>query len=127
MKSDELLYQQETFALRGACFEVYKQKGCGFLESVYQECLEIEFVLQEIPFVSQPRQQLEYKGRVLRSEFIPDFICFGIIIVELKAVAALADEHRAQVHNQLKATGHRLALLVNFGHHPDVEIERIIR
>jgi GxxExxY protein len=106
---------------------VYKEKGCGFLESVYQECLAIEFELREIPFVPQPRQQLEYKGRTLRSEFIPDFICHGKIIVELKAVTALADEHRAQVHNQLKATGHRVALLVNFGHHPGVEIERIIR
>jgi GxxExxY protein len=70
---------------------------------------------------------LPYKGRNLRSEFQPDFICFNPVIVELKAVKELGDEHRSQLHNYLKATGHRLGQLVNFGHHPGVEIERIIR
>ncbi|MBI3882436.1 MAG: GxxExxY protein [Verrucomicrobia bacterium] len=127
MKDKELLYADETFAIRGVCFEVYKEKGCGFVEAVYQECLEIEFQLCGLLFVPQPRLQLEYKGRKLRSEFQPDFICIGKIIVELKAVSELNDEHRAQVHNYLKSSGHRLGLLVNFGHHPGVEIERIIR
>ena len=123
----DLLYEQETYRIRGACFEVYKEKGCGFLEAVYQECLEIELRLQEMDFASQPRLALEYKGQRLKNEYVPDQICFGKIVVELKAVSALTDEHRAQVHNYLKATGHRLGLLVNFGHHPQVEIERIIR
>lgn len=127
MNETQLMYEEETFALRGACFEVYKEKGCGFLESVYQECLEIELRLRGIPFVPQPKLELEYKGEKLRAEYQPDLICFGKIVVELKAVSALADEHRAQVHNYLKATGHRLGLLVNFGHHPKVEIERIVR
>ncbi len=83
--------------------------------------------LQKIPFVAQPKLELEYKGQKLESAFQPDFICFGKIIVELKAVSKLADEHRAQLHNYLKATGHRLGMLVNFGHHPRVDIERIIR
>jgi GxxExxY protein len=123
----ELIYPEETYAIRGACFEVYKEKGCGFVEAVYQECLEIEFQLNGILFLPQPRLELEYKGRKLRNEFQPDFICFGKIVVELKAVSMLIDEHRAQVHNYLKAAGHRLALLVNFGHYPGVEIERIVR
>jgi GxxExxY protein len=123
----ELLFEEETYRIRGACFEVYKEKGCGFLEGVYQECLEIEFELQEIPFVSQPGLELEYKGRRLSKKYQPDFICFEGIIVELKAVTALADENRAQVHNYLKATGHRLGMLVNFCHYPKVEIERIAR
>ena len=127
MTDKELLYADETFAIRGACFEVYREKGSGFAETVYQECLEIEFQLRGLLFVPQPRLQLEYKGRKLPSEFQPDLICFGKLVVELKAVSALCDEHRAQVHNYLKASGHRLALLVNFGHHPGVEIERIIR
>ena len=127
MNETQLMYEEETFALRGACFEVYKEKGCGFLESVYQECLEIELRLRGIPFVPQPKLELEYKGEKLRAEYQPDLICFGKIVVELKAVSALADEHRAQVHNYLKATGHRLGLLVNFGHHTKVEIERIVR
>lgn len=127
MNEKELMFEEETFVLRGACFEVYKEKGCGFLEAVYQECLEIELRLRGVPFVPQPKLELEYKGQKLKTEYQPDLICFGKIVVELKAVSALADEHRAQVHNYLKATGHRLGLLVNFGHYPKVEIERIVR
>jgi len=82
--------------------------------------------MQGLVFVPQPRLELAYKGRKLRSEFIPDVVCFGKIVVELKAATALADEHRAEVHNYLEATGHRLGLLVNFSHYPGVEIERII-
>jgi GxxExxY protein len=106
---------------------VYKDKGCGFLEAVYQECLQIEFEIQGIPFVPQAELDLSYKGRRLTQKYKPDFIAFGQIIVELKAAAHLDDAHRAQVHNYLKATGHRLGLLVNFGHHPKLEYERIIR
>ena len=122
-----LLLEKETYAILGACFEVYKEKGCGFLEAVYQECLEIEFSIQKISFVPQSELQLTYKGRLLKQKYIPDFICFRQVILELKAVSALADEHRAQIHNYLKATGHRVGLLVNFGHYPKVEYERIIR
>ena len=121
----DLLYENESYAIRGTCFEVYKTKGHGFLESVYQECLEIELDLAKIPFVSQPRLELEYKGRLLKSQFQPDLICFGKINVELKACSQLTDEHRAQLQNYLRSTGHRLGLLVNFGHYPKVEIERI--
>src|SRR5438045_7767867 len=120
----ELLYQEETYRILGACFEVYKEKGCGFLEAVYQECLEIEFGLQGIPFAPQGELTLSYKGRPLQQKYRPDFICFDRIIVEIKAVTALAEEHRAQLHNYLKATGHRVGLLVNFGHYPKVEYER---
>ena len=123
----ELLFKEETYRIRGACYEVYKEKGCGFVEPVYQECMELELSLQGIKYVAQPRLQLEYKGQPLKSEYVPDLICFEKIIVELKAVTELTDEHRAQVHNYLKATGHRLGLLVNFGHYPQIEVERIIR
>ena len=121
----EIIYREESYRIMGACFEVYKEKGCGFLEAVFQECLELEFADQEIPFVAHPQLALSYKGRVLRQTYTPDFICSGKIILELKAVSALADEHRAQVHNYLRATGHRLGLLVNFGHFPKLEYERI--
>jgi GxxExxY protein len=122
-----LLFEEETYQVLGACFEVYKDKGCGFLEAVYQECLEIEFGLRGVPFQPQAELMLTYKGRRLKQTYIPDFICFGKIIVEIKAVSQLADEHRAQLHNYLKATGHRVGLLVNFGHCPKVEYERIVR
>jgi len=121
----DIIYREESYRIMGACFEVYKEKGCGFLEAVFQECLELEFGDQGIPFVAQPRLELSYKGRALKQGYTPDFVCYGKIVVELKAVSALADEHRAQMHNYLKATGHRLGLLLNFGHYPKVEAERI--
>ena len=123
----KLIYEQESFQIRGACFEVYREKGAGFLESVYQECLELEMRQEDIPFVSQPKLELDYKGQKLKSEFQPDMICFGKIILELKAIRELTDEHRSQLHNYLRATGHRLVMLVNFGHQPKVEIERIAK
>jgi GxxExxY protein len=127
MSDVELLFKDETCASRGACFEVYMEKGCGFFEAVYQECLELELMTRGIPFVAKPRLELQYKGHKLKSEYQPDLFCFGKIVVELKAVSVITEEHRAQLHNYLKATGHRLGLIVNFGHHPGVEIERIVR
>jgi len=122
----DLKYEEESYRIRGAIFEVYREMGCGFLEAVYQECLEKELSKQGIPFVAQRELALHYKGDLLKQIYKPDFICFERIIVELKAVKDLAGEHRAQVHNYLKATGLELGLLVNFGHYPKVEIERIV-
>jgi GxxExxY protein len=123
----EIVYKEESYAIVGACFEVYKEKGCGFLEAVYQECLEIELASRNVPFKAQADLVLTYKGRTLRQTYRPDVICYEKIVVELKAVTALTDAHRAQVHNYLKATGMRLGLLVNFGHYPKLEYERIVR
>ena len=121
----EIIYPQESYEIMGACFEVYKELGCGFLEDVYQESLEIEFQLRGIPFRSQVELPLTYKGRKLESKYKPDFICCDKIILEIKAVTDLANIHRAQVHNYLEGTGYRLGLLVNFNHYPKVEYERI--
>jgi GxxExxY protein len=121
-----IIYKEESYRIMGACFEVYKEKGCGFLEAVYQECLELEFGLQGILFQPRVELALAYKGRPLKQRYVPDFVCFGKIILELKAVSQLNDEHRAQVHNYLRATGYRLGMLVNFGHYPGVEHERIV-
>jgi GxxExxY protein len=123
----EIVYKDESYAVMGACFEVYKEKGCGFLEAVYQECLALELGLRGFPFVEKPTVSLSYKGHTLKHTYDPDFVCYEKIVVEIKAVSALADEHRAQVHNYLKATGMRLGLLVNFSHHPQLEYERIVR
>ncbi len=121
-----LIYKEESYEILGACFEVYKERGCGLLEAVYQECLEIEFGLCKIPFSSQAALTLYYKGQQLKQKYVPDFECFNKIIVELKAVKELCDEHRAQVFNYLRATGFQLGLLVNFGHYPKLEYERIV-
>jgi len=82
-----MLYEDETYAIRGACFEVYKEKGCGFLEPVYQECLAKEFSWQNIPVQEQPIFQLEYKGEPLDQVYRPDFVCHDKIVVELKRYA----------------------------------------
>jgi GxxExxY protein len=121
-----LLFKDESYKIVGACFEVYREKGCGFLESIYQECMEIELRLQGIPYAAQKPLALEYKHCPLRSKHEPDFVCFDQIILELKAVTELTDEHRAQILNYLRATGLTLGLLVNFGHYPKVQIERIV-
>jgi len=122
----ELLFKEESYKIIGASFEVYREKGCGFLEAVYQECMEMELEMQGILFVPKRSLSLEYKGRPLRARYEPDLICYGKIVVELKAVTELTDEHRAQVQNYLKATGYKLGLLVNFGHYPKAQIERIV-
>jgi len=121
-----LIYKDESYGIVGACFTVYKDKGCGFLEPVYHECLEIEFEFQRIPFLSKLPQTLQYRGRTLIQTFTPDFLYYGKIILEIKAVSALTDEHRAQLLNYLSATGCKLGLLVNFGHYPKLEYERLL-
>ncbi|MCF7991436.1 MAG: GxxExxY protein [Thiohalocapsa sp.] len=122
----EILFKEQSYRIVGACFEVYKEKGNGFLEAVYQECLARELHEQEIPFEEKPRLRLEYKGHALRQEYQPDFVCYGEIILEIKAAKQLTDEHRAQVINYLKATGKQLGLLVNFGHYPKIEHQRFV-
>ena len=121
-----IVFKEESYRIIGACFEVYKEKGNGFLEAVYQESLGIELDEQQIPFKEKPRLRLEYKGRLLKQVYEPDFLCFDEIILEIKAVRKLTDEHRAQVINYLKATGKQLGLLVNFGHYPKIEHERFV-
>ncbi len=123
----EIIYKDESFQIIGACFEVYKEMGCGFVEAVYQECLELEFGIRELPYKAQSELQLSYKGRALLHRYIPDFVLFDKIVLEIKAVKELAEEHLAQAHNYLKATGYRLGLLVNFGHYPKVEYQRIVK
>jgi GxxExxY protein len=122
----KLLFERETHRILGACFEVYKEKGCGFVEPVYQECLELELAAQGIEFVPQRDIGLSYKGRPLKQTYRADFICFDTVIVEIKAVTALTDEHRAQIMNYLRATGIRVGLLINFGSYPGVEHERFV-
>jgi GxxExxY protein len=126
MQGQQIVFKEESYRIIGACFEVYKEKGSGFLEGVYQECLAIEFAEQRIPFTVKPWLQLAYKGKPLEQKYQPDFICFDAIIIEIKALKCLEDKHRAQAINYLKATGHQLALLINFGHYPKIEYERFV-
>jgi GxxExxY protein len=122
-----LLFKEECYQIMGCCFEVYKEMGCGFLEAVYHECLTLAFQARGVPFQSKPKLTIQFGSQVLQQTYEPDFVCYDRIIVEIKAVKELTDIFRAKVHHYLKATSHQLGLLVNFGHHPQVEWERIIR
>ncbi len=122
----EIFFKEESYRIQGSIFEVYREMGCGFQESVFQESLEEEFGMQSIPFVAHPELTIRYKGKLLRQTFKPDFICYGSIIVELKAVAALTPQHESQILNYLKVAGFRLGILVNFGSYPQVTIKRFV-
>ena len=124
--NSKLIYEKESYTIRGASYEVYKQIGCGFLESVYQDCLAREFRLQNIPFEPQKTLRLHYRGELIEPVFIADFICYNKIIVEIKAISGLAPIHEAQVMNYLKMTDMQLGLLVNFGSYPKATIKRIV-
>lgn len=120
-----IIYKEECYEIQGAVFEVYREMGCGFLEAVYQECLERELRLREIPFAAQPELTLSYKGERLQQIYKPDFVCYDKIILELKAVKEIAPEHEAQVINYLKTTGMKLGLLINFGAYPKATVKRL--
>ena len=120
----DLLYPEESYAIIGACYNVYNEMGPGLLESVYQECLRREFIYQKIPFEEKKKLTLSYRGQMLDKKYEADFICYNKILLEIKASSDLTDNYRKQTIHYLKITDHKLALLVNFGHYPDLEYER---
>ena len=126
MNQNKIVYPDESYKIMGACFNVYKEIGSGFPEAVYQECLEIEFEYQKLSFIAQKQLKLSYREKILKKTFVPDFICYDKIIVEIKAVSKLTDGDKAQVFNYLKASKFKLGILVNFCHCPKLEYERIV-
>ena len=123
--NDQLLYRDEVYAIQGAIFDVYREMGNAWHEEVYQQCLECELKLRGIPFESKKELPIFYKGKPIEKSYIPDLFCFDKIIVELKAVETLHPKHSAQLMNYLRATGHKLGLLVNFCAYPKVDVRRI--
>ena len=119
-----LIYQNESYAIRGAAMKVYNTLGCGFLEAVYQEALEIELDKRHIPYEREKELEICYNGIKLGKKYVADFVCYGKIILELKAVKELDDSHRSQLYNYLKATGFKLGFLINFGKYDELQIER---
>ncbi|MBI9032093.1 GxxExxY protein [bacterium] len=109
------MFEEQTYKIIGACMEVHKQLGCGFLEAVYQEALGIEFNKQNIPYQREVSINIHYKDKLLDKKYIADFICYDNIIVELKALNNITNDHHAQVINYLKATSYPVGLLINFG------------
>jgi GxxExxY protein len=123
----ELLYREEAYAIIGAAMEVHRELGSGFYEAVYQEATELELTTRAIPFEPQKTLQIQYKGRMLKKAYEADLICYGKIIVEIKAIECLTSKEESQALNYLKATGFRLALLINFGDPTGLEWKRIVR
>ncbi|HBM15413.1 MAG TPA: GxxExxY protein [Lentisphaeria bacterium] len=121
----DILYKDESFKIIGACMEVHNELGCGFLESVYQEALEIVFKDLNIPYQREKELTISFRNQKLAKTFQADFICFNKIIVELKAVSELTEICEAQVFNYLKASNLRLGLLINFGE-KSLKYKRII-
>ena len=123
---NHLMFAEEVYAITGVAIEVHKKLGPGFLEAVYQEALEIEFELREIPFASQKNLTIRYKGVVLKKVYCADFVCYGKIIVELKALSMLSGTEEAQLLNYLRATGLEVGVLINFGSSPRLEWKRFV-
>ena len=121
----DFIFKEETYKIRGCAMSVHSELGCGFLEKVYQEALELEFTANNIPFIREAKLNIFYKGTELNQQYFADFICYDNIIIEVKAVSELTDIHRAQVYNYLKATGLSVGILINFGER-SVKIERIV-
>ena len=111
----ELIFKEEVYAIVGAAMEVHREKGCGFSEPVYQECMEIELANRNVPAEAQKEMKIFYKGRLLQKTYLADFVAYGKIIVELKALDKLTPREEAQVINYLKSSGLEVAVLINFG------------
>ena len=119
-----IYYKQESYSIIGAALEVYNNLRHGFLEPVYQEALEREFIARSIPYEREKEPTIYYKDKPLKQTYKADFVCYGEIIVELKAVSELNDAHRSQLYNYLHATGCTLGILINFGNSERLEYER---
>jgi len=105
----------QTYEIIGAAIEVHKTLGPGHLEAVYQEALEIELDLREIPYQSQPRIELEYKGRTLKKYYQPDILAYDRVVVEIKAQSALGSVDEAQIINSLRCCRREVGHLINCG------------
>ena len=121
-----LIYPQECYAIIGTAMQVYNTLGSGFLEAVYQEALEIEFQKRNIPYEREKELRISYREVELKQTYRADYVCYGKIIVELKAVHELDDVHRAQVINYLHITQCKLGILLNFGHPDELQFERLV-
>ena len=122
----EVLYKQETYNIVGALMTVHRSLGCGFLEPVYQDAVEIEFKSRGIPFEREKEFDIYYKNIKLSQTYIADFVCYDKIIVELKAVDDMIPKYYAQTLNYMKITGFKLGLLANFGN-TKLDVKRIVR
>lgn len=124
---EELLLRNEVYQVVGAGIEVHRDLGAGFAEAVYQEAMELELGFRGIPFLAQMPLKIYYKGRELNKSYCADFVCFGQLLVEIKAQDRLYPRDESQLLNYLKATGLKVGLLLNFGYYGRLERKRMVR
>lgn len=122
----ELKLKKEAFAVVGAAIDVHRELGPGFLESIYQEAMEIELTSRKVPFAAQQPISVRYKGVTLKKQYFADLVCFEQIIVEIKALPHLFGTEKAQLLNYLKGPGFPLGILINFGSHGKLEWTRLV-
>lgn len=120
------MLKQEGYELMGAAFEVYNVQGYGMAEEIYQQSLEIELGLRSIPFISKAPVDVYFKGHKLSTKYQPDLLVFREIVVELKAIKALASEHEAQLFNYMRISGKKVGYLINFGTACELEWKRFV-
>jgi GxxExxY protein len=119
-------FAEEGYAIMGAAFEVHRELGGGLLEEIYQQALEIEFELREIPYLADEELRIYYKTRLLRKWYVPDFLAYGRVLVEIKFLKQLIPEHEAQLINYMRITRQPVGYLINFGPIAKVEWKRFI-
>ena len=112
----DLLYKDESYKIIGRCMEVHNNLGKGFLEIVYKDALEYEFYKFGIPFEREKKYEVHYKDLILPHNFFADFVVYNKVILEIKSMNGIADEHIAQTINYLKVSDNKLGIIVNFGH-----------
>jgi GxxExxY protein len=123
--TEKIVYKEESFKIIGACMKVHRSLGAGFLEAVYEEALEKEFQIQNIPFKKQVKLDLFYDNQKLKKQYRADFVCFDTIVLEIKAVSQMPVVFNAQLKNYLKCTKMELGMLINFGT-PSLTYKRIL-
>jgi len=122
----EIIYKDEAFKIIGAAMEVHKTLGNGYLEAVYHEALMIEFEKRGIPYKHEEPLYIKYKDVQLKKTYVADFVCYGKIIIEVKALSQLNSDHESVVLNYLKVSGLKLGILINFGA-PSLEHKRLVK
>ena len=120
------MLQDEGYRLMGAAFEVYNELGYGMAEEIYQQSLEIELSLRNIPFHTKRELPVFYKNRMLDTLYRPDLLVWDAIVVELKAVSDLVSDHEAQLFNYMRIARQPVGYLLNYGKKGELEWKRFI-
>ena len=115
LRMADILYKDESYKIIGACMKVHSELGAGFLESVYQEALEKQFIKEKIPYEREKITPIEFDGELLKKKFKADFICYDKIIIELKPVGYIYQNDEIQLLNYIRATKYKLGILACFG------------